>query len=38
VVKSNQTLPASGELVVEVSAWPAEASADVASLSLRSKR
>jgi hypothetical protein len=38
VVKSNQTLPASGELVVEVSAWPAEASADVASMSLRSKR
>jgi hypothetical protein len=38
VVRSNQTLPASGELVVEVSAWPTEASADVASMSLRSKR
>jgi hypothetical protein len=38
VVKSNQTLPANGELVVEVSDWPAEASADVALMSLRSKR
>ena len=38
VVKSNETLPAGGQLTVEVSAWPAEASADLASLSLRSKR
>ena len=38
VVKSNETLPAGGQLTVEVSTWPAEASADVASISLRSKR
>jgi hypothetical protein len=38
VVKSNETLPAGGQLTVEVSVWPAEASADVASMSLRSKR
>jgi hypothetical protein len=38
VVKSNATLPAGGQLTVEVSTWPAEASADVASMSLRSKR
>ena len=38
VVKSNETLPAGGQLTVEVSTWPAEASADVASMSLRNKR
>ena len=38
VVRSNQTLPAGGQLTVEVSTWPAEVSADVASMSLRSKR
>ena len=38
VVKSNATLPAGGQLTVEVGTWPAEATADVASLSLRSKR
>jgi hypothetical protein len=38
VIKANETLPAGGQLTVEVSTWPAEASADVASMSLRSKR
>ena len=38
VVKSNATLPAVGQLTVEVGTWPAEATADVASLSLRSMR
>jgi hypothetical protein len=38
VVRSSQTLPAGGQLTVEVSTWPAEASADAASMSLRSKR
>ena len=38
VVRTGETLPAGGQLIVEVSTWPAEASADVASMSLRSKR
>jgi hypothetical protein len=38
VVVSNQTLPANGQLVVEVTTWPAEPSAAVASLSLVPKR
>ena len=36
VVKSSAPLPAGGQLTVEVGTWPAEATADVASLSLRS--
>jgi hypothetical protein len=38
VVRSNETVPAGGQVIVEVSTWPAEATADVASMSLRSKR